>query len=387
MRVVFVSNYINHHQIPLSNSLYKKLGDNYRFIETQRMEAERIKLGWESQNVPYLLRSYLSDENLEMAHNLVDDADVVILGGISGLEWLKKRKEQKKLTFIYSERIYKQGYWKALSSANRKTVQREYLDYENSNFYLLAASAYLPADIDMYGCYKNKMFKWGYFPPFKEIASTTHNEKELSLLWVGRFIDWKHPELFVKLLNILTQKGYHVSAKMIGTGPLLEKARSTVKYLNLSNYVELCGPLPVDQVRSYMKTSDIFVATSDYQEGWGAVVNEAMNSRCVCVCSHAMGAVPYLITHKKNGLIFKSNNLGSLVENVVQVLDNSGMRNTLSSNAYITIQSLWNANVAADRLLELANRMLKGEIIEYEEGPCSKAPVIKQHKMYKEMVN
>lgn len=387
MRVVFVSNYINHHQIPLSNSLYKKLGDNYCFIETQRMEAERIKLGWESQNVPYLLRSYLSDENLEIAHNLVDDADVVILGGISGLEWLKKRKEQKKLTFIYSERIYKQGYWKALSSANRKTVKREYLDYENSNFYLLAASAYLPADIDMYCGYKNKMFKWGYFPPFREIASTTHNEKKLSLLWVGRFIDWKHPELFVKLLNVLTQKGYHVSAKMIGTGPLLEKTRSTVKSLNLSNCVELCGPLPVDQVRSHMETSDIFVATSDYQEGWGAVVNEAMNSRCVCVCSHAMGAVPYLITHKKNGLIFKSNNLGSLVENVVQVLNDGGMRNMLSHNAYITIQSLWNANIAADRLLELANGMLKGEIIEYKEGPCSKAPVIKQHKMYKEMVN
>lgn len=387
MRVVFISNYINHHQIPLSNSLYKKLGDNYCFIETQRMEVERIKLGWESQNVPYLLRSYLSDENLQLAHNLVDDADVVVLGGISSLEWLKERKEQKKLTFIYSERIYKQGYWKALSSANRKTVKREYLDYENSNFYLLAASAYLPADIDMYGGYKNKMFKWGYFPEFKEAVSTTSNEKEISLLWVGRFIDWKHPELFVKLVNALAQKGYDTTARMIGTGPLLEKIRGTVKSLNLSNRIELCGPLPVDQVRDHMEASDIFVATSDYQEGWGAVVNEAMNSRCVCVCSHAMGAVPYLISHKKNGLIFKSNDLGSLVENVVQVLDDNRMRNRLSNNAYITIQSLWNANVAADRLLKLARGILRGEIIEYEEGPCSKAPVIKQHKMYKEMVN
>lgn len=387
MKVVFVSNYINHHQIPLSNALYKYLGNDYYFIETEKMESERIKLGWKSQDVPYLLRSHLNNESLELAHCLVDNADVVILGGISSLDWLRKRKAEQKLTFIYSERIYKQGYWKALSSANRKTVKKEYLDYQNSNFYLLAASAYLPADINMYGGYKNKMFKWGYFPEFKEVISTASTKKDIHLIWVGRFIDWKHPELFIKLVKTLTQKGYNISSEMIGTGPLLEKIRRMVKCLNLSNCVELCGPLPVDQVRTHMESSDIFVATSDYQEGWGAVVNEAMNSRCVCVCSHAMGAVPYLITHKRNGLIFKSNDFGDLVENVVQILNDSKMRYMLSNNAYITIQSLWNADVAAERLLKLASGILRGKMIEYEEGPCSKAPVIKQHNMYKTLVD
>ena len=50
MKVTFVSNYINHHQIPLSDILYQKWGDDYRFIQTQPMEEERVRLGWNADN-------------------------------------------------------------------------------------------------------------------------------------------------------------------------------------------------------------------------------------------------------------------------------------------------------------------------------------------------
>ena len=43
MKVTFVSNYINHHQIPISNVLFRELGKDYTFIQTEPMEEERIK--------------------------------------------------------------------------------------------------------------------------------------------------------------------------------------------------------------------------------------------------------------------------------------------------------------------------------------------------------
>ena len=46
MKLSFVSNYINHHQIPLSDALYEKLGDSYHFIQTEPMERERAEMGW-----------------------------------------------------------------------------------------------------------------------------------------------------------------------------------------------------------------------------------------------------------------------------------------------------------------------------------------------------
>ena len=53
MKLVTVSNYINHHQIPLSDALDQALkqredGSSYTFIQTEPMEEERRKMGWEA---------------------------------------------------------------------------------------------------------------------------------------------------------------------------------------------------------------------------------------------------------------------------------------------------------------------------------------------------
>lgn len=46
MTITFVSNYINHHQIPFSNAMYAQTGEDYCFIQTEPMEEERRNMGW-----------------------------------------------------------------------------------------------------------------------------------------------------------------------------------------------------------------------------------------------------------------------------------------------------------------------------------------------------
>ena len=45
MTITFVSNYINHHQIPFSNAMYAQSGEDYCFIQTEPMEEERRNMG------------------------------------------------------------------------------------------------------------------------------------------------------------------------------------------------------------------------------------------------------------------------------------------------------------------------------------------------------
>ena len=47
------------------------------------------------------------------------------------------------------------------------------------------------------------------------------------------------------------------------------------------------GALKPADVRKEMERADIFLFTSDYKEGWGAVLNEAMNARCAIVAVHS----------------------------------------------------------------------------------------------------
>jgi hypothetical protein len=76
MKITFVSNYINHHQIPLSNVLYENLGEDYVFIQTEPMEEERIRLGWNPEDVPVYVRFAYKER--EACEKRILDSDVVI---------------------------------------------------------------------------------------------------------------------------------------------------------------------------------------------------------------------------------------------------------------------------------------------------------------------
>ncbi len=60
-----------------------------------------------------------------------------------------------------------------------------------------------------------------------------------------------------------------------------------------------------EEVRAAMERSEIYLVTSDRKEGWGAVVNEAMNSGCAVVADHMIGAAPWLIRQGENGWMYR----------------------------------------------------------------------------------
>ena len=133
-----------------------------------------------------------------------------------------------------------------------------------------------------------------------------------------------------------------------------------------------------DEVRSHMERADIFLFTSDFNEGWGAVLNESMNSGCAVVASHAIGSVPFLIRDGENGLIYQNGNQRQLEERVCRLLDDGEFRRKLAREAYRTISGEWNAECAAERLLLLAGTLMaKGKAqCPFGEGLCSRAAVL-----------
>ena len=108
MKAVFISNYINHHQIPFSNALYEQLGDDYHFIQTEPMEEERIAMGWglDAATLPYVV---WADREEERCRKLIEEADLVFAGWTKRLDLVLPRLSSGKLTFRVSERIYREG--------------------------------------------------------------------------------------------------------------------------------------------------------------------------------------------------------------------------------------------------------------------------------------
>jgi glycosyltransferase involved in cell wall biosynthesis len=245
---------------------------------------------------------------------------------------------------------------------------------------MLCASAFTAKDVNTIGAYKDKCFKWGYFTKVHELdvdelwKRQRASEYNVRIMWCARFIDWKHPELPVKLAVKLKAKGYQFSIDMFGSGVELENTKLLAERLNVSDVVNFCGNRANNEIIDEMRNHDIFLFTSDKNEGWGAVLNEAMSCGCAVVASDLIGSVPFLLIDGENGCVFKSENLESLYAKVVYLIENPINRTEMSIKAYETMKYIWSPQNAAKQLIKLI-RQLKGhsdvEMIGF--GPCSKA--------------
>ncbi|MCR5629811.1 glycosyltransferase [Eubacterium sp.] len=386
MKIVFLSNYYNHHQAFLSQAFADIDGVDFFFIETQAMEKERLELGWNNDTKPDFVKSTYKSPNEEIeCIDLINTADVLIVGS-APLYYIKKRLTEGKVTFRYSERIFKCGITPKLIYF---LIKDHYL-YKKYPQYLLCASAYMPCDVSPFGLYKSGMFNWGYFPEVKKydiekLLSIKEENKVPVILWCGRFIHWKHPELALEVARFLDKKKYDFKMEMIGTGKLLPMIKRKIKKYDLEDKISVLGSMSPENVRHHMERANIFIATSDFNEGWGAVINEAMNSGCVVVASHAMGAVPILLRNKGNGFIYKNGNIKEACFYIEDIMINKSKRREIAINAYLTIVDMWNYENAAERFVHLAKGVIDGKTCNdfFVEGPCSLAKVIRQKHMYK----
>ena len=125
-----------------------------------------------------------------------------------------------------------------------------------------------------------------------------------------------------------------------------------------------------------MKQHDIFLFTSDSNEGWGAVANEAMSQGCVLVGSDAIGSIPYLVKDGENGCIFCSMDIESLYRTVSYLLDNPEERERISIRAQEDMRNVWSPAAAARNLLTLISGIQAGKECSIPEGPGSIATPI-----------
>jgi len=354
------------------------LGNGFRFIETSRITDERIAMGWGIDTYPsYVIKSYESD--LKTIIELIDDADVVIVGGQLE-EFLKSRKKDKKIIIRYSERpLKKQNEFYKLPF---RFLKWHLQNPRKVPIYLLCASAFASSDYNRLGLFKNKSYKWGYFPPF-----IAHNIDELfdyknslglSLLFVGRFIPLKRPDYPIKALCTLRQEGIDAHLTMIGSGPLNEEIYNYISKEGVGDHITILPSTSPENVRRIMDSSDILMFTSDKNEGWGAVVNEAMNSGCVVVGSSKIGSIPFLINDGHNGMIFRDGDFDDFYNKVKKCCLDGALRERLGRNAYASIEELWNPHNAAQRLLFLLNDLVSyGYCRSFQEGPCSQSEILK----------
>ncbi len=384
--ITFYSNYFNHHQKALCDAFYELLGEGFVFVETMPMEQFRSSMGWGTDCPSYVLKTYESEENEQRARQLAILSDLVIMGTADEY-YIEPRLIEDKIIFRYSERPLKEGFIKFFIPRLTKKYIHNHVRNRKKNIHVLGASAYTAWDFKkMFGSYPDKCYKFAYFPKHIEYGPEELFEKKerkaeetgaTTILWEGRMIGLKRADLLVKAAARLKIRGYDFRLKLIGDGDQKDKLIALAEKYDLTDVVSFEGFLSPDEARERMANAQIYVMTSNFLEGWGSVIYESLGAGCAVVASHACGATPWLVIPEKTGLVFESGSEKSLADKLEMLLKDPGLCRRLGENAYKQMHDTWNPNEAAKRVIGLAEALLSGGETPYEDGPCSKAGIIK----------
>ncbi|MCR4655875.1 MAG: glycosyltransferase family 4 protein [Lachnospiraceae bacterium] len=391
--LTFFSNYFNHHQKALCDTWYELLGDGFRFVETEPIEGFRSEMGWgENGDIPYLLRTYESREASDKAYELALNSDLVVMG-TAPEAFIEERLRQDRIIFRYSERPLKEGFIKFFIPRLTKKYLHLHVRNRKKRIYILAASAYTAWDYKkMFDSYPGKIYKFGYFPrhisyDLKELferkekaALSEYGDRNMpTILWEGRMLRLKRPDLVIRAAFELKKKGYAFRLRFVGEGPLREKVEALCDCFGLNDTVSFEDFLSPDEARERMADAKIYVMSSNFLEGWGSVIYEALNAGCACIVSHAPGAAPWLVRHEETGLLFESGKLKSLTGQLEKLLKDPALITEYGTNAYRLMDESWNERTAAENVLTLYKDLESGRDTSIENGPCSRAEILKNH--------
>lgn len=356
--LVFITSFISPHTLPLGVEL-TKFYNKVVFINMLKLTDERKRMGYDMKDSR--VEVYNIDENYPLCKTMINHADILIMAGTM-FDLVKQRIKDNKPIYIMHERIFKKGFIKWFDIRTYKIAMFCH-QMRDKNVYLLAIGRNAAKDFYRLGFEKGKIYNFGYFPELESYSEnlTQKQSEKIRVLWVGRMVDFKRPIMALKVFRRMPQE---FVLEMIGDGKLFEKAK---KYSNKHNIpVEFKGNLSNDLVKKQMIQADVFLSTSNKGEGWGAVINEAMNCKCAVVCSKDIGCAGVLASNE-NAVLFNTNSICDC-RKALKIA--AKQKEDLAEKSYSYIQNEFNPSIAAERLYTLV--IMADKDNGFKRGICSR---------------
>lgn len=130
-----------------------------------------------------------------------------------------------------------------------------------------------------------------------------------ALLAVGRLVEKKGFDDFLRLAALLRDRGFPFQATIIGDGPKMPRLRKAADNLQLTGQVVLAGRLRFPEVREQMRRADLLVFTGRVardgdRDGLPNVIVEALAEQ-LPVAATPVAGIPEIIRHNENGILLE----------------------------------------------------------------------------------
>lgn len=166
----------------------------------------------------------------------------------------------------------------------------------------LSVGPWARQDFVQLGVRPDKLVDWGYFvsPGGGERCRCGEAGNPLRVLWVGRMLGWKRVDTLVRAVARIRET---VRLTLVGDGPekgqLMRLAKAVGGRRMRTVEFSFLPRQPLEKVRELMRQHDLYVLASDAQEGWGAVVNEALEEGMPVLGTYEAGASAAMLPRER----------------------------------------------------------------------------------------
>ena len=134
------------------------------------------------------------------------------------------------------------------------------------------------------------------------------------------------------------ERGISFRCQIFGEGPLEKKLHEQIVELDLQSYVELAGPKPQHEIRSYLAGGTVFVLPSVIDSEGGmdnlpTVIMEAMATG-LPVISTAIGGIPEMVIDNETGLLVSAGDARALADAIENVITNPSLARRLGEKGH-----------------------------------------------------
>lgn len=334
IKLVLYTNALSEHQMPLAREIVAKVGaDNFRYIYT-------------GKNGQKLQESRATDEWIVYGDSpWLEEADVILVGGIRPIELMEKRLKAGKITLYMSERWFKPipilsakwlvpGWIRMFVPSYWKMAKRFANLFRYDKYRFFPIGPWSKKDMGLickvFGVkmLEEKIVDWGYFvapseQQSKKLEVRGKSEGRLRVLWVGRMLKLKRVDTIILAVReivkeSLRRRSGNAQTTSSCTSPL---ASSSLHSKNICSHIALVeltlvgdGPerkrlekmaeglpvkflpsQPIAKIREIMREHDVYVFSSNGMDGWGAVVSEAVEEGMKVLGTYETGAAATIL--------------------------------------------------------------------------------------------
>lgn len=191
-------------------------------------------------------------------------------------------------------------------------------------------------------------------------CNSLKNIKEFRIIFCGRLIDFKGPDIAVEIVNDLVNiKGYsNIELVIIGDGYLKDKVLQLVQKYNLEDKVLMYGALTQEEIVQQMSISHIFLLPGIHApdtgraETQGLVIQEAQSMNLPVIVSDA-GGMKYGVIDGITGYIVKQYDIKEFSSKVELLYLNQDLRKKMGMNGRKFVVKNFDNRVLGKKLLNI----------------------------------